>query len=999
MISTDFNDLIVFNIRDSDTTFAAVYLPPTDSKYYSKDYFDALDLICDTFTNNTQFYAFGDFNCRIGTPVSPIVDYQPNPDTEINSHGRNLLDIIDRHNLTIVNGCIRDNLICDSAFTYFKANNRSQIDLTVCNNINKLRSFQIVEKCFISDHCPVTFSVGVNVRPPMSIVRECSRYSLSYDHLDINKRLPTPINVKRINATKLVIELEKLSVSLNQLSDFRNVDSFANHLSVGIYNACKASQKKEKVLIPAPNPNCTSKNIRAICAAHFYLYTHKISCKSPTDEINDAAKMWWDYNCLAQDMERKEYNTKVNKKWANCKKNDPRQMWKMVDWKGQSQQLPSAGLDPVSVNSYFKNIFQSEKTIGHPTITDIRHDIDTYSSVDNPINELLNKPISMDELKPVLRNVGRGIGLDGIPPVVSNLFPESLCDVILKFLRVIFDDGTYPKPWSMQLLFPIEKKGHTLSSPKLRGIAISSLLARIYDSIINNRFNSWYHPNKEQSGFRKSQGCILQLLYVSLLLELADSLQKSLYLLLIDYEKAFDYANRAVLIQDMMDQDIGDTFVRAVAAMYEESIYVPKVGGNMLGDMINTFYGVTQGRRSSTSFFSFLIREMANAIHTYEYDDFVEPHNMAQMADDTMLAAELRESLGPKFESVYEFSDDKKQSINIDKTLYVHMSKSPDTQPISCSDGNITVSSLEVGKSAPYLGLHLIHTNKLRDIIEYNVNKRMFNVSKFKSWLEVNKNTPFAIKLLVLDSSVLPAILNGFEAWGDLSFIRKKLETIELDLLKSTLGVKKGTPTNLVYHELNRGSIVTKLMDRQKAFVGKVDNLSEDEALVKCVWNRCQHLNICQYYNSLSDDNYESNKLQRVELLNQSTKTMDERYRSIIGLSETNCIYDSYVVDSCRTVLTRWRLSNFELAIETGRYRRPKIEREQRLCQTCLAMEDEYHVFFVCPLYNQIRANHPNLFNEPYSVKKILNPTTRETLYETAYVLFEIEKTHAEFTR
>ena len=667
--------------------------------------------------------------------------------------------------------------------------------------------------------------------------------------------------------------------------------------------------------------------------------------------------------------------------------------------KGQSQQLPTAGLDPVSVNTYFRGIFQSEKTIGHPKISDIRHNIDAYTSANNPMNEMLNGPISMNELKPVLLDAGRGIGLDGIPPVVSKLFPDSFCKVILKFLRVIFDNGTYPKPWSKQLLFPTEKKGHSLLLPKLRGIAISMLLARIYDSIMYNRFNSWYIPNKEQSGNRKLQGPILQLLYAALLLELANFLQKDLYFLLIDYEKAFDYANRAVLITDMMDEGIGDTFVRAVAAMYEESIYVPKVAGNMLGDMINTFYGVTQGRRSSTSFFSFLIRGMADAIRTYQCNDFMEPDSTAQMADDTMVAAEQRVTLGNKFGKLYTFSDEKKQSINIEKTLFLHMNKTPDTEPISCGTGDIIVKSLEVGKSAPYLGLYLIHTNKLREIIEFNVNKRMFNVAKYKSWLEVNKNTPFGIKLLVLDNCALAAILYGCEAWGDVSFILKRLETIELDLLKSALGVKKGTPTDLVYHELKRGSVGMRVMDRQHQFISKINELGEEDALVKCLWNRCQDydISICQYYNSLTNDNQETEKIRRVEQLNQSTKTMDERYRSLIGMEEENKIYDSYVVDSCRTILTRWRLSNFELAIETGRYCRPKIDREQRVCRTCLTMEDEYHVFFVCRLYHQVRTNHPDLFSGPRDVKRILNPTTRESVYETAYVLFEIEKIHSKF--
>ena len=232
-------------------------------------------------------------------------------------------------------------------------------------------------------------------------------------------------------------------------------------------------------------------------------------------------------------------------------------------------------------------------------------------------------------------------------------------------------------------MFPVEKKGHTILEPKLRGIAVSSLAPQIYDTIIDNRFHSWYVPNKEQSGFRVLQGCLFQLFFVSLLLENAKYLNKNLYLLLVDYEKAFDFANRAVIVSDMMKHELGDTFVRAVAEMYEETTYIPKTDQRSLGDPISTRYGVTQGRRSSTGLFSFLIRDMADTVNTnVAYEDFMEPHNLAQMADDTILAAELRESLGGKFGTVKLFSDEKKQSVNVEKTLFIHMSKSPDTEPI-----------------------------------------------------------------------------------------------------------------------------------------------------------------------------------------------------------------------------------------------------------------------------------------------------------------------------
>ena len=146
------------------------------------------------------------------------------------------------------------------------------------------------------------------------------------------------------------------------------------------------------------------------------------------------------------------------------------------------------------------------------------------------------------------------------------------------------------------------------------------------------------------------------------------------------------------------------------------------------------------------------------------------------MADDTILAAELRGSLGGKFGTVKSFSDEKKQSVNVEKTLFIHMSKTPDTEPILCNNDSVSISSLEPGKSSPYLGEHLIHTHDLHDIIQYNLNKRMFNIAKYKAWLDVNETTPFGIKLQVLDSCVLKAVLYGVEAWGDLSAFFFKLE-------------------------------------------------------------------------------------------------------------------------------------------------------------------------------------------------------------------------------
>ena len=71
------------------------------------------------------------------------------------------------------------------------------------------------------------------------------------------------------------------------------------------------------------------------------------------------------------------------------------------------------------------------------------------------------------------------VRLDGIPSNVLQLMPRCIRNNILTLLQRSFVD-TYPKQWEKLLLKVIAKSGHTSQSPKLRGVAIAPILARLY---------------------------------------------------------------------------------------------------------------------------------------------------------------------------------------------------------------------------------------------------------------------------------------------------------------------------------------------------------------------------------------------------------------------------------------------------------------------------------------------------------------------------------------
>ena len=51
IISIDFRDCVIFEIRDTDIVIAAMYIPPRNSEFFDDIYFNNLELLCQHFNN------------------------------------------------------------------------------------------------------------------------------------------------------------------------------------------------------------------------------------------------------------------------------------------------------------------------------------------------------------------------------------------------------------------------------------------------------------------------------------------------------------------------------------------------------------------------------------------------------------------------------------------------------------------------------------------------------------------------------------------------------------------------------------------------------------------------------------------------------------------------------------------------------------------------------------------------------------------------------------
>ena len=563
-------------------------------------------------------------------------------------------------------------------------------------------------------------------------------------------------------------------------------------------------------------------------------------------------------------------------------------------------------------------------------------------------------------------------------------------ELLCKLYDNVFATNPYPSKWQQQQQLPIghPKKGHTLSEPKLRGVGIGPVLSRAYDDIIDTRFRSWYKPNKEQAAFTKGQGCPLQVFAAYLLIELAKSKGQQLFIAYMDYEKAFDFLNRKLLIEKLQKKNAGSKFTGAIHRMYTNTSYTPKISESLLGDPISTEHGVTQGKKSSANLYSFFVSDMGECLLNHDID-FMDPANLCQLADDTAAFAATLETIASKLTALFVYSKENHQSANIGKTKYLHLSKTPLTDAIKISDGEYVESAHKEGYR--YLGVLFICSDEVAEQILKNIEDRKGNMHKFYAWLDHNEDTPIQVKLIVLYNCVLASIFYCAETWFEIDAVSEVMLLLERQGLKRCLAVKRSTPDDILYTELNRPDIVSVMKDRQYNFFCKLANL-DGSAIVCDILTMCAaaDLEVIRYYNSLTDTHCEVDKTKRKERMEIGETTYIKRYREITKLEYCHSLYETYLREDLRITLTRWRLSCIPLLIESGRYK--GMERENRLCPFCNVVEDEEHAVYICKAYNNLRLGREQLLEQNPSIKDLLSPKDKETAYSVGCFLKEIEE-------
>ena len=226
---------------------------------------------------------------------------------------------------------------------------------------------------------------------------------------------------------------------------------------------------------------------------------------------------------------------------------------------------------------HFENLLGNPPKVTHEPITRI-------------ISEQLDiklGPFTQEELDSVLGKIKnrKAAGLDEISPEVWKT--RQFDDILLRHCNAVYNQNPIDR-WMKGCILPFPKKGDLGLAKNYRGITLTSIAAKIYNTLLRNRIEPKINNilRKNQNGFRRNRSTTTQILTIRWILQTT--------ILFVDITKAFYSIHKGKMGQILLVYGLTEETVAAIMMLYRNTkVKVRSPDGDR--DNFNIVAGVLQG--------------------------------------------------------------------------------------------------------------------------------------------------------------------------------------------------------------------------------------------------------------------------------------------------------------------------------------------------------------------------------------------------------------------
>ena len=496
-------------------------------------------------------------------------------------------------------------------------------------------------------------------------------------------------------------------------------------------------------------------------------------------------------------------------------------------------------------SEHFQKLLNVPGDIEHEALVNIQQRI---------TNTCLDEIPNMDEMARAIAGLkdGKAPGGDGIPAEVWKHGGDNMFNRLHQLITKAWEEGSVPQAWKDASIVTIYKKGDRTDCGNYRGISLLSIAGKIFARILLNRLSIHITPEvvpETQCGFRSNRSTADMIFCLRQLQEKCIEQDRPLYMVFVDFTKAFDTVGRTGLWQLLRKYGCPEKFTTMIEALHTGMMANVSVGGEV-SETFGVTNGVKQGCVLAPTLFSIFLsamlveafRGMGDGVYIQSRqsaDLFNVAHFRAKTkttqilvrellyADDSALVAHSAEEIQ---RIVDAFSDASKKfglKINIKKTEVLYQPNSTRTREEDIMvDGNKLNSVPEF----TYLGSTISSDGHIDAEIQRRMAKASASFGRLCQRLWNNHHVSTRVKGKIYRAIVLSTLLYGAEAWTVYRRQVKKMHAFMMRHLRSIMRLTwKDKVTNKeILGRIGLPSMEDLLIKKNLLWTGHLMRMSSD---------------------------------------------------------------------------------------------------------------------------------------------------------------------------
>ena len=294
----------------------------------------------------------------------------------------------------------------------------------------------------------------------------------------------------------------------------------------------------------------------------------------------------------------------------------------------------------------------------------------------------------------------------------SNMLVKKIVPLLSVCFTGFLVHGFMPASLLTVILVPIikNKAGNVNSKDNYRPVALSSIISKVFESIILSRIECYLITNANQSGFKRKHGTDLCIYTLKEMINMYTSLNSCVFSCFLDASKAFDRVNHSVLFEKLAKRGIPGYILRILIFWYENQRMSVKWGSNY-SEYFNVTNGVRQGSIISPYFFNVYVDDLSVKLNNMKIGCMVGELivNHLLYADDIVLISPSSRGLKRLLEECEKYGLETDILFNASKSA-VMCYKSKRTSNFRIPDFTLNGSVIPLVNSCKYLGHFLSDT-------------------------------------------------------------------------------------------------------------------------------------------------------------------------------------------------------------------------------------------------------------------------------------------------